>query len=267
MADGTVKSTKNGRGSNGDAARSSAESPPPPDGGWGWMVVFASFMIHIVIGTRRPASVVLDNGREFLPYRTSTRISLKLRTDEQVNAFNNVISATYKYTNLLTGIRPLDTDLLRGYGRVGRPHACRGRFVYLKILLALLRHMVFITTKENGLARPVRFHTLVEYRNETSASTVRFIERGKIPVAHTSSVTLLSLHQPAGLFIRPFLPLKDTLPYSYSKRRQRTGNSHWVASVHGQRRPPTLPCMLHSCLPLDNVIKKTEQEHVGPCSL
>ena len=21
---------------------------PPPDGGWGWMVVFASFMIHVI---------------------------------------------------------------------------------------------------------------------------------------------------------------------------------------------------------------------------
>lgn len=23
------------------------QPPPPPDGGWGWMVVFGSFMIHI----------------------------------------------------------------------------------------------------------------------------------------------------------------------------------------------------------------------------
>ena len=25
-----------------------SDVPPPPDGGWGWMVVFGSFMIHII---------------------------------------------------------------------------------------------------------------------------------------------------------------------------------------------------------------------------
>ncbi|XP_047987809.1 monocarboxylate transporter 12-like [Leguminivora glycinivorella] len=41
----------NGNGAHAPvSSRKSSESPPPPpDGGWGWVVVFASFMIHIVI--------------------------------------------------------------------------------------------------------------------------------------------------------------------------------------------------------------------------
>ena len=34
--------------SSSAAASSNAEMPAPPDGGWGWFVVFGSFMIHVV---------------------------------------------------------------------------------------------------------------------------------------------------------------------------------------------------------------------------
>lgn len=45
-----VKRAKNGSSTQAvETSREGSESlPPPPDGGWGWMIVFASFMIHIV---------------------------------------------------------------------------------------------------------------------------------------------------------------------------------------------------------------------------
>ncbi|XP_047987695.1 monocarboxylate transporter 12-like [Leguminivora glycinivorella] len=66
MSHGGVKSA-NGKGAHAPASRESSESPPPPpDGGWGWMVVFASFMIHIVTdGMTYSFGIFYD---EFLDY-------------------------------------------------------------------------------------------------------------------------------------------------------------------------------------------------------
>lgn len=82
MSHGAVKSAKNGSSSQAaETSREGSESlPPPPDGGWGWMVVFASFMIHIV--------------SEYL----SSLILLK-----KFYTYNNIFSIRYKVPVALTG--------------------------------------------------------------------------------------------------------------------------------------------------------------------
>ena len=42
-----VKTNGQAQGEAG-GTQGDADSVPPPDGGWGWAVVFASFMIHII---------------------------------------------------------------------------------------------------------------------------------------------------------------------------------------------------------------------------
>lgn len=84
MSNGAVKSAKNGNGGQvPDSPRyESVSLAPPPDGGWGWMVVFASFMIHIVseyfLFTYKTTSVAqqfLDEISGSIPDRNNLRNS------------------------------------------------------------------------------------------------------------------------------------------------------------------------------------------------
>ena len=69
----TVSEVKEGAaGGEGEGgAMPSSSSVTPPDGGWGWAVVFASFMIHIIGRLAR-----LPHYRSSLPVLTTTLCQL-----------------------------------------------------------------------------------------------------------------------------------------------------------------------------------------------
>lgn len=48
MSHGIVKNSKNAKNGNGHHAPATINYSAPPDGGWGWAVVFASFLVHVM---------------------------------------------------------------------------------------------------------------------------------------------------------------------------------------------------------------------------
>lgn len=48
MSHGIVKNSKNAKNGNGNHAPATINYSAPPDGGWGWAVVFASFLVHVM---------------------------------------------------------------------------------------------------------------------------------------------------------------------------------------------------------------------------